>query len=147
MSKWTKEYKQQYNKAWEARNKEKREAQRKLYYKQNRDIQIAKASTWAKENKDKFNNRQNLRRLKNKLKAISYLGGICKDCKQSFPPRVFDFHHRDDTSKEINPNVAVRLTWEKFKTELDKCDLLCANCHRLRHNNKEDIFIANGISI
>lgn len=65
--------------------------------------------------------------------AIKYLGSICKDCNQSFPPNVFDFHHRDPLIKEMTW-VKMRLVSEKrLLAELDKCDLLCANCHRLRH--------------
>jgi hypothetical protein len=73
------------------------------------------------------------RKTRNKERAIEYLGGKCKDCGGVYIQDVYDFHHRDPTQKEMQPNRMFRLKWEKIKPELDKCDLLCANCHRTRH--------------
>ena len=69
----------------------------------------------------------------NKQRAIEYLGGECTDCGEVYIQDVYDFHHRDPTQKDMQPNRMFRLKWEKIKPELDKCDLLCANCHRKRH--------------
>lgn len=80
------------------------------------------------------------RRLKIKLRAIKYLGGACKKCgEQNF--RVLSFHHRDPEKKEIAASTFYRYNWEEIiRPELDKCTLLCMNCHVLEHNNY-DIFI------
>lgn len=77
---------------------------------------------------------QRERIISRKVKAVEYLGGVCKDCGGSFPPCVFDFHHLDPKEKEYSPSFLKNCTWEKFKKELDKCVLLCSNCHRIRHN-------------
>ena len=70
----------------------------------------------------------------NKVKAIEYMGGECLDCGGVFDPCVYDFHHENEETKEKNPSAFLgRSTFEKAKPELDKCVLLCANCHRLRH--------------
>ena len=45
---------------------------------------------------------------------------------------VYDFHHRDPSQKDFSISKNAK-SFEKCKQELDKCDLLCANCHRLRH--------------
>lgn len=68
-----------------------------------------------------------------KVEAISYLGGRCADCGGEFHPSVFEFHHRDPGAKDLTGNQIKRASWEKVKRELDGCDLLCANRHRLRH--------------
>ena len=68
-----------------------------------------------------------------KLKAIRYLGDICFDCGVSYPPYVYDIHHLDGSTKLDNPSRLLRGDWEVAKAELDKCVLLCANCHRERH--------------
>lgn len=70
-----------------------------------------------------------------KLKAVEYLGGECMDCGQTFQdfPSVFDFHHRDPSTKVRKPSAFFGGKWEKIVVELDKCDLLCSNCHRIRH--------------
>ena len=66
-----------------------------------------------------------------KIDAIAYLGGCCLDCKNSFHPNVYDFHHLKD--KDAQWNKLRMRSWAAIKYELDKCVLLCANCHRLRH--------------
>lgn len=70
-----------------------------------------------------------------KKKAVAYLGGACQDCGlKTDVVQVYDFHHRDPSLKDFT--IAKFITSD-FDTviapELDKCDLLCANCHRIRH--------------
>lgn len=69
-----------------------------------------------------------------KLKAIEYLGGVCQKCNQEYHPAVFEFHHIDPSDKDRDPSKMTGLSWIRLKTELDKCQLLCANCHRLIHH-------------
>lgn len=68
-----------------------------------------------------------------KEEAVKYMGGKCLDCGGIFPSCVYDFHHLDTTTKEHNPSAVVKKGLEHAKKELDKCVLLCANCHRIRH--------------
>lgn len=70
-----------------------------------------------------------------KLRAIEYLGGKCFDCGGIFPHYVYDFHHLDGSTKLDNPSRFLRGDWDSAVPELDKCVLLCANCHRGRHFN------------
>jgi len=70
-----------------------------------------------------------------KQKAVDYLGGECKDCGLKGGPHLFDFHHRDPAEKEFHWGNN-RVSWNKLVPELDKCDLLCANCHRERHHKE-----------
>ena len=72
--------------------------------------------------------------LEKKLKAIKHMGGVCQDCKKSYPPPVFDFHHLDPSEKELNlGDIMRRKDFSTIEKELSKCVLLCANCHRIRH--------------
>jgi len=75
-----------------------------------------------------------------KLKAIEYKGGACEICKYSKYYGALEFHHIDPSKKDfgIAANGLTR-AWEKIKQELDKCQLLCANCHREVHAEKEVI--------
>lgn len=68
-----------------------------------------------------------------KARAITYKGGVCEDCGGAFHYSVFEFHHTDPTGKELTGNQIKRWAWDRVKAELDRCMLLCANCHRLRH--------------
>ncbi len=67
-----------------------------------------------------------------KARAVAHLGGVCLHCGFDGHPAAFDFHHRDPTQKDFMISSA-NAGWERLKTELDKCDLLCANCHRVVH--------------
>ena len=73
------------------------------------------------------------RRRENKQKWVAEFGGVCKKCKQTFPDCVFEFHHLDHTEKEYNPSHLFHLSDSTIKKELSKCEMLCANCHRLVH--------------
>lgn len=59
-------------------------------------------------------------------------GGRCMDCGGDFSPAVFHFHHRDPAEKLFNVGQAFYGRWVTFIESL-KCDLLCANCHIMRH--------------
>jgi len=57
----------------------------------------------------------------------------CVDCKTLYPAYVMDFDHLPGTVKLHHPNQLVnRLSWRALRDELDKCELVCANCHRIR---------------
>lgn len=74
------------------------------------------------------------KRHSHKLKAIEYLGGKCSSCGlASEHPEVYDFHHLDPSVKEKDPGMLMHCSWERLQKELDKCVLLCANCHRIAH--------------
>lgn len=66
-----------------------------------------------------------------KIDAIAMKGGKCEMCGGEFPPCVYDFHHHSD-DKEISPGDADGK--EAFFREVDKCQLLCSNCHRIVHH-------------
>lgn len=74
---------------------------------------------------------------KRKIKAIKYKGGKCEYCGESFDgyPCVFDFHHVSPGSKVHNIAKMLLLSWGRVILELDKCVLLCANCHRKLHQD------------
>jgi hypothetical protein len=71
------------------------------------------------------------KRLDIKFKAFIYKGGKCSICGFKGLPACFDFHHRDPLNKSfsISDQPHTR-SWERIKSELEKCDLLCSNCHR-----------------
>jgi hypothetical protein len=68
-----------------------------------------------------------------KEKCIDYLGGICWSCSGEFPVSVFDFHHLDPAQKDVEVSKLTFRPWEVVMEELDKCALLCSNCHRQAH--------------
>jgi len=58
----------------------------------------------------------------------------CADCGGIFSPHVMDFDHRDPSQKlfAITGGHAPLLSRQKLIAEIDKCDIVCANCHALR---------------
>ena len=59
------------------------------------------------------------------------LGG-CVDCGYNLHPEVLDFDHHPGTEKRAAVGTLKCRTWAIILDEIAKCDLLCANCHRLR---------------
>ena len=69
-----------------------------------------------------------------KEKCIEYKGGKCTSCGYNKCIAALEFHHRDPSTKKFS----IVKAWTKgFKREvieeLEKCELLCANCHREAH--------------
>ena len=60
----------------------------------------------------------------------------CKECGFSHPAAL-QFHHRDASEKEFNIGDATRLGWSltRIMKEIEKCDILCANCHAIHHDS------------
>jgi len=58
----------------------------------------------------------------------------CMDCGVSYPHYVMDFDHRDSLQKvdSIANMVSKSRKIEDIKIEIEKCDVVCANCHRIR---------------
>lgn len=75
------------------------------------------------------------RRKKLKDLAIEYKGGKCSCCGYNKCKAALEFHHLDPNEKEFGLGTkGLTRSWDKIKIELDKCILLCANCHREIHN-------------
>ena len=74
------------------------------------------------------------RRKKVREMAVSYKGGKCSLCSYSRCPEALEFHHLDPNQKDfaISQRGHSR-SWERVRKELDKCVILCANCHREIH--------------
>lgn len=80
----------------------------------------------------------NTRRFEVKLKAIEYKGGACSSCGYNRCTEALVFHHNVPEEKEFALSGKHSLSWTRLQQELDKCDLLCMNCHaelhsRIRH--------------
>lgn len=73
------------------------------------------------------------RELDIKIKLIIYKGGACINCGYKKNICALDFHHRDTTTKKFNLAHIPGIN-KKVLDEVDKCDLLCSNCHRELHN-------------
>lgn len=69
-----------------------------------------------------------------KIYAIEQFGGKCQICGYNKCINALEFHHIDKEEKEEPPSyIIMRWSWERVKKELEKCILVCANCHREIH--------------
>lgn len=95
------------------------------------------SANWQKQNRQKINKQKKIR-IKSKQEWINKLKSKpCKDCKQTFPPECMDFDHttnnkHNSISKLVTNNSSNKL----IKKEIEKCDLICSNCHRIRTKNR-----------
>lgn len=64
-----------------------------------------------------------------KQKCIDYKGGKCEICGYSKYPGSLDFHHINSDEKEFSIGHRHNLNFDLLKKELDKCILVCKNCH------------------
>ena len=102
------------------------EEDRKSYYENQNNHKLTD------ERKSRRKNASTKRKYNRKAQAIEYLGGRCAMCGlHDNRIAVYEFHHRDPSTKLFNIAHRLGYGWDKIKNELDKCDLLCAICHRV----------------
>ena len=101
---------------------------------------------WYKRNnanpewKEQRNKQRAQKRRDNKRKAVEFMGDRCARCGESFPDCCYDFHHKDRSKKDFSVSEYTERRSKGgvldglLKLELDKCLLLCANCHRIEHD-------------
>lgn len=85
-------------------------------------------SSWCRQC-DKKRNRQKTQRIKQQ--CVEYKGSKCQRCGYKTCHQAMDFHHVSDKKFGV-----ASFNWKSFdyiKSELDKCWLLCSNCHREFH--------------
>jgi len=68
--------------------------------------------------------------LKGSIRAAKR--GPCMDCGGCFHPDAMEFDHRGDAPKLFSLSRGSRKSQAAIVAEIAKCDLVCANCHRLR---------------
>lgn len=79
----------------------------------------------------------NARKRQRKIDAVEYKGGACGTCGYNKSIRALGFHHIDPAQKDFTISGNHCRSWESLKKELDKCILLCANCHMELHDELE----------
>lgn len=73
------------------------------------------------------------RRSRNRAIVNAYkLEKGCARCGFKAHPAAMDLHHRDGDSKEFGISGRIASV-EKLVVEMKKCEVLCANCHRIHH--------------
>jgi hypothetical protein len=76
---------------------------------------------WARERRERYY------KLIHQIKS-----GPCADCGDTFDPICMDFDHRPGEVKSFNLSTGYRHSAEAVLSEIAKCEVVCANCHRIR---------------
>jgi DNA invertase Pin-like site-specific DNA recombinase len=97
----------------------------------NKKEKISKEEYKEKRKNDIVNNVINWRKDK-KRKLVEYKGGCCEKCGYDKCIDAFDFHHMDPNQKDFGIS-AKSYSFERLKKEVDKCILVCKNCHAELH--------------
>lgn len=116
-----------------------------IHHSQCKDCQKAQEKVHYQESKE----RRDAVRATADTQKLNNLGIIdnakacgCRKCGEK-RPYVLDFHHRDPSVKEGTINHMLKSSsFEKLMEEINKCDVLCANCHREFHHLEREIGIS-----
>lgn len=93
---------------------------------------IIRVKTYNSQNKEKVGASRKKMRSDILLKLHQYKESFpCTDCGEYFPHYVMDFDHQKDKIGNISL-LAQRYSWNRLLTEIEKCEIVCANCHRAR---------------
>ena len=84
--------------------------------------------------RDRVKNRE--KRNEKKRLLAEHFGNRCLDCGGVFPPCVYDYHHRNPSQKKFELGTRLWKSMEELIEEGEKCDILCSNCHRIRHDKE-----------
>lgn len=113
----------------------------KHYYRNNKEKWHEKYQN----NKEKRAEESRQRRKRKKRKAIVYKGGSCVVCGYSECDAALEFHHIDPEEKEFGICRGIDKSWSTLQEELNKCVLMCGNCHSEFHDEMIDLnnFLCN----
>lgn len=96
------------------------------YYQKNREKMLARSRITSKASKQRF---------KERIKEIKMSSG-CTRCGYNRCARALHFHHTDPTIKDFSLNRAFSggKSYQSILDEVEKCVVLCANCHSELHD-------------
>lgn len=97
----------------------KQKAAQRMHYERNKEL-------FADRQRDR---RSNVRKFVQNYKIEN---NVCIDCEISYPPHVLQFDHLRDKSFTISGLGVKQKNIEDVKKEIEKCEIVCANCHAHR---------------
>lgn len=116
----------------------KKNAYQRLYRAANREAFRGYTRKWRDANPgvDAESSRAARATVRQRLQDIKTASG-CVECGFNAHPAALDFNHRNPLEKEFTLSKEIWHPWEVIEVEIAKCDILCANCHRIHtYNNK-----------
>ncbi len=96
-----------------------------------------KASAWYYANKEHVAAKNKAYRVIIRAMIIKARDVPCMDCGHRYPQVCMQFHHRDPSTKKCE--IANASTPNLAQKEMAKCDVICANCHCIRHGEDNEL--------
>jgi hypothetical protein len=96
--------------------------------------QRAAQRAWAQKNSETMKEYRNKKRNKARrfIEEYKINNSVCQDCKISYPPHMLDFDHVRGTKVDGIANMIKGANIDLIIEEINKCEIVCANCHRHR---------------
>lgn len=97
---------------------------------------------WYEKNKARHIENVSKRKAEVKTRAQQFLRELkeaspCTDCGVQYPYYVMDFDHLRDKKYQVALMPGMGYDIPTIKAEIEKCELVCANCHRVRTFTRE----------
>lgn len=86
-----------------------------------------------RRNKAAYIAKSRARRIEYNARWREFKSGLsCSECGQNHPATL-DFHHPDRKEHSVSDLLRGEVGWDKLMDEVEKCIVLCSNCHRILH--------------
>jgi hypothetical protein len=95
-----------------------------------------RAKNYYRKNRKKIRERQQRWRENKNVEYLAMKQSPCADCRMTFIPWVMEFDHIDPDNKISDVSRLRVAPTELLLEEIAKCDVVCANCHRIREYNR-----------
>lgn len=95
------------------------------------------SGNWRKKNRPKVNASMRIFSAERGKFIDTLKARPCMDCGGSFPPECMDFDHRVEEVKNYSISRMRTSSEKSILEEMTKCDLVCANCHRIRTKKRQ----------
>jgi hypothetical protein len=126
-----------YCKQWSDQNPEQKRSGDRNWLQKHSEQAAHTRKAWYDNHRESVSQRRSRAIYVKKRELASLLGGKCMRCGFDEHPAALQFHHRDPSAKLFSVSASVfmskRYSQTEIEAEIEKCDLLCANCHFIHH--------------
>lgn len=98
----------------------------------NKEDQNAYTRMWYRKNKESVLRRKRERKQEIKAAVRNMKDVPCADCGERYPYYVMDFDHIQGDKIANVATLVNNGNWLQILEEVQKCEIVCANCHRIR---------------